>query len=158
MMNIWQFNEMLLRRLLAWNIPNVAAGLWLLQRAGFWQGFGSQSIGWGFINLGIATVGRAVTRRRLAALDDPYVTDVMVKETRNLRRILWVNTGLDVLYMLGGWQFARTQGHHNQWRRGAGWGIVLQGWLLFVFDLIHAWLLSRDQIPMAETHEPEAAP
>lgn len=158
MINIWRFNEMLSRRLLTWNILNIAAGLWLVQRAGFWRGFGSQSVGWGFINLGIAAVGRAVTRRRLAALDDPYITEVMVKETRNLRRILWINTGLDVLYMLGGWQFTRTQGQHNESRRGAGWGIVVQGWLLFVFDLIHARLLAPDQIPVIETHEPEAAP
>ncbi len=158
MINIWQFNEMLSRRLLAWNILNIATGLVLTCRAGFWRGFGSQSIGWGFFNVGIAIIGRTVTRRRVAALDDPYATDVIVKEARNLRRILWINTGLDVLYMLGGWQFARNQGRHNEARRGAGWGIVLQGWLLFIFDLIHALLLAPDQTAITETHEPEAAP
>lgn len=158
MMNIWQFNELLTRRLLAWNIPNIVAGLWLTRQAGFWRGFASQAIGWGFISVCIAVIGRMLTRRRYLILDDPYATDVMVKETRNLRRILWINTGLDVLYMLGGWHFARTRGQADEARRGAGWGIVLQGWLLFVFDLIHARQLAPNQRAVIEAREPEAAP
>ena len=53
-----------------------------------------------------------------------------------IRKILWINFGLDMLYILGGvWMIL-------SWRRdfwqGTGWGIVFQGAFLFLFDLYHA--------------------
>jgi len=61
-----------------------------------------------------------------------------------LDRLLWLNTGLDVGYMivgatlaLTGWILGRRQGP-----MGAGMGIVLQGLALFVFDLRFVLALS----------------
>jgi hypothetical protein len=135
-MSIWQFYNVLSQRLLTWNVANIAFGLLLLPLRPFWRGFGSQNIGWGLINIGIAVFGGLMTERRFAGLPDPHQPDVVVKESANLRRILWINTALDVLYMLGGLRWAQTR--KNRFARGAGWGIVLQGTLLFVFDLVHA--------------------
>jgi hypothetical protein len=49
-----------------------------------------------------------------------------------------------VLYVLGGLWLARTKGEDDEFWRGSGWGIVVQGAFLFVFDLIHARQL-RDE-------------
>ncbi|MEP7292887.1 MAG: hypothetical protein ABI835_13980, partial [Chloroflexota bacterium] len=53
-------------------------------------------------------------------------------EAHTLRRLLEVNTLLDLIYMFGGRSLIR----HGS--RGTGWGIVIQGTFLFLFDLFHA--------------------
>ncbi|MBN1486484.1 MAG: hypothetical protein JW981_02505 [Anaerolineae bacterium] len=58
-----------------------------------------------------------------------------------MRRILSVNTGLDVLYVGGGLLVAKSKGRDDDVWRGAGSGIVVQGAFLFFFDLFHAWQL-----------------
>jgi hypothetical protein len=119
----------------------------------FWRGFGAQAVGWGLVDAAIALLGRWVSQRRRAALTDsggdPLSPDVLERQARNLRRLLWVNTGLDVLYVAGGLALAmagiRCSGPSLagmramavSWR-GHGWGIVAQGGFLFFFDLIHA--------------------
>ena len=54
-----------------------------------------------------------------------------------------VNTGLDVLYVLGGWRAMRGRGSADTRWRGRGLGIVLQGGFLFFFDLLNALALRR---------------
>ncbi len=137
-MSIWQFNSLLSNRLRNWNLLNMLVGGALLLAKPFWRGFGSQNIGWGVINLAIAFFGNYFTQQRYEKLDDPLQSAIQAKEARNLRRILWINTGLDVLYMLGGYRLVQTRGAQDERWRGMGWGIILQGVLLFVFDLIHA--------------------
>ena len=137
-MTIWQFNTLLANRLRNWNVLNVLVGVLLLLRKPFWRGFGGQNIGWGMINLAIADFGSYFTHMRYEKLVDPLQPAVQAKEAQNLRRILWVNTFLDVFYMLGGYRLAQTRGAQDEYWRGAGWGIVLQAALLFIFDLIHA--------------------
>jgi hypothetical protein len=139
-MSIWQFNKTLTQRLLRLNIINIALGLPLLLHGGFWRGVGSQCIGWGLINIGIALGGNALTQRRRASLPDPDDPQVVAAEARALRRVLWVNAGLDILYMLGGQRLAATRGADNPLYRGVGRGITLQGGLLFAFDVLHALL------------------
>jgi hypothetical protein len=136
--DIWQFNRTVTSRLMGINIANLMIGQRLMLREGFWRGVGVQAAGWAFINLLIALVGGTLTNRRLDSLDQPFDPEVMHKEARNLRRLLWINTGLDVFYMLGGWRFARQRGRDKPLMRGMGIGIVIQGALLFVFDLFHA--------------------
>jgi hypothetical protein len=119
-------------------VVNIAFGILLLPLRPFWRGFGSQNIGWGIINVGIALIGSAMSERRFAGLPNPHAREVVTQESNNLRRILWINAALDVVYMLGGLRWTRTRGQKKIFARGAGWGIVLQGGLLFVFDLVHA--------------------
>lgn len=142
-MTIWAFQEMVTRRLLAWGSSSMATGAGLLLRGdAFRQGVGVQFAGWGFINMLIAIIGGRSSRRR-AELPEANDPATIIRETSNLRRILWINTGLDVLYMLGGWQLTRTKGREDERWRGQGWGIVVQGAFLFFFDLIHALILPR---------------
>jgi hypothetical protein len=137
-MDIWQYHKVITRRLLVWGIVNVIAGAALLFFGPLWQGVGLQAIAWGAIDAGIALVGGWVTRRRRAGLADPSTPEVLAREARNLRRILLINTGLDVLYVTGGVLLALTLGTENLLWRGNGRGIVIQGGFLFFFDLFHA--------------------
>jgi len=52
--------------------------------------------------------------------------------------LLWINTALDVLYVAGGLILALAFGSRGMDWQGHGWGIVVQGAFLFLFDLIHA--------------------
>ncbi len=53
----------------------------------------------------------------------------------SLRQLLWINAGLDILYMavgLGLWMRPRPM------LKGFGFAIAIQGLFLFLFDLFHA--------------------
>ncbi len=137
-MNIWQFQDVLTRRLSVWAQLSIALGLvgMLIPRP-FWRGVAIQFVGWGLINLTLSVFGNRGTRRRIARLSEEEKHTLAPEETRKVRRILWVNTGLDVLYMLGGALFARAN-FSDPFRVGTGLGIILQGMFLFFFDWIHA--------------------
>ena len=62
-------------------------------------------------------------------------------ETRKLRRLLWLNTLLDILYVAGGLGLRAIRGRNEPAWRGHGWGIVVQGGFLFLFDLYHVLVL-----------------
>lgn len=136
-MNIWQFQALVSRRLLVTNLINVLFGILLLRSRAFWRAVGEQAVGWGLVNIAIALIGGWSGSRR-AAKDDAFSMSVLAKEARGLRRLLWINAGLDVVYMLGGWLWARRGAAAQDRRRGMGWGIVFQGALLFIFDVVHA--------------------
>jgi hypothetical protein len=143
-MNIWHFQTALTRRLLAWSIFSIISGALLtVFRDGLLRGIGAQFIGWGFIDALIALGGRQAAQKRLAALPDPTDPAITAAETANLRRLLALNTGLDVLYILGGVWLERTKGQSNRLARGSGLGILIQGAFLFVFDLLHTLRLTR---------------
>lgn len=141
--DIWQFQVQLTEKLLVWSGASVAGGIGLLLlRNRFWRGFGSQCAGWGAIDALIALFG---LRGALTKADTPdaHTPERQTRERATLRRILWINTGLDVGYVTGGTTLAFTQGKHDGFLRGVGWGIVFQGGFLFFFDLLHALLLRK---------------
>jgi hypothetical protein len=142
-MDIWQYYNTITRRLLVWSLVSVTAGVALLFFGPLWQGVGLEAIAWGVIDAGIALVGGWVTHRRRAGLADPSALDVLTREARNLRRILLINTGLDVLYVTGG--VALTLGTDDLFWRGNGWGIIVQGGFLFFFDLLHVLGVPSDR-------------
>lgn len=143
--DIYQFQMGLTSRLMAWAEASVVGGL-LLALLGdrFWQGFGIQSAGWGFIDGVIAWVGGRGAAEK-ASQPEQHTAARQAEERGKLRRILWINTGLDVVYVLGGLLLARTRGCKDGFARGTGWGIAAQGGFLFIFDLLHALHLSRKQ-------------
>ena len=145
-MNIWEFNRTLAMRLLRNNVINVWIGNKLRQREGFWRGVGVQAIGWGVINIAIGVFGIVTTRRRLDKADDPFDQQLVRKETRNIRLALLVNTPLNFLYMFGGWKMARRN-QDDAFKRGNGWGIILQGAMLFVHDFYHLLNIPSADVP-----------
>ena len=95
--------------------------------------FGIQTMAWGAIDLALAAAG--VQRLELRDL---------AGATR-LDRVLWLNIGLDVGYvMVGvtllvlGWRLGRRMG-----LVGAGMAVIVQGFALAVLDLVLAGQISR---------------
>lgn len=131
-MNIWEYQRTILQRLLQWSLFSLVAGVLMLFGSRFWRAVGRQFIGWGLVNMGIVYVGRRMGEERLKALPDPRDAQTVREETSKLRRLLEVNALLDVLYMAGGRLLVRR----GAW--GTGVGILVQGTFLFIFDLIHA--------------------
>ncbi len=157
---IWDFQDTLSRRLLLWSTLSVAAGVILMLTGGdFWRGFGLQTLVWGLIDGAIAGLGRrSAARRRIRG---PHTADALTREAANMRRVLWINTGLDVLYVTGGLLLAHTSAARNPFAAGNGWGIVVQGGFLLFFDLLHALAVPRKETDLSAIDAfsgPEHAP
>jgi hypothetical protein len=150
MNRIYTFQKDLSQKLLLWSLLSMIVGGFLSGRrqSPDQRGFGQQALGWGAIDALIALVGWAMARKRTA---DPsaQTEEAKRKETRNLRRLLWINSGLDLLYIAGGWLLTRRADSSGRGWRGHGWGIVVQGAFLLLFDLYHA-----RQLEDRETQEP----
>ncbi|OZD02491.1 hypothetical protein CH275_17660 [Rhodococcus sp. 06-235-1A] len=127
--------ERLGRRLTMWGGGSVLAGTALA-----WQGsssarraFGLQTAGWGAIDLAIAGAGALSSKPPTAA---------------SLSRLLWINAGLDVLYIATGAHIAVRKPRFG--RRitadqalGHGTAVVVQGLALLVLDTTHARMIRR---------------
>lgn len=143
--NIWSFQNTISRRLLVWAATNIVAGIWMQNQDNkFLNGVGSQSTSWGAINALIAIGGTlaAQMRAKRTNANDP---ETLSKEHNNLFRALWINGILDVFYMLGGVWLVRTRGKSDAKLRGMGWGIVIQGAFLFIFDFVHATFMASNK-------------
>jgi hypothetical protein len=130
----------LLLRLLAWGALSVLTGTailaWLrLRRRSslLLEHFAIQMAAWGALELAFV----ALSWRALAPRDLSGAT--------RLDRLLWLNAGLDVGYVLvgvvlavTGWRLERRLGVV-----GAGLGVVVQGAALLLLDLILASQISR---------------
>ena len=136
-MTLWRFQQRLTGMLLGWAAASIATGL-ALRRGGdaLRRGVGEQFVGWGVVNAIIAIIGRR------PPTEANMLVEVAARQ-RTLARLLWVNTGLDVLYVLGGWRVMQGRGAADARWRGRGLGIMLQGGFLFFFDLLHALALRR---------------
>ncbi len=135
------FEASLARRLLTWGVAGIAGGA-VLSVVGAATGdralraFGSQTIGWGAIDAGLALAGRSRARRLVARpRGDPTA---MSREAGRIRRILAVNARLDVVYVVGGLAVVVGRGRHDPSARGHGLAAVLQGAFLLGFDAWHA--------------------
>ncbi|MFO7661732.1 MAG: hypothetical protein R6X18_03975 [Chloroflexota bacterium] len=145
-MGFWKFQDRLTLWLLSWGMASIASGLMLgRSEDDFRRGIGEQFVGWGVINAVIAVLGQrgSLKKRRLP---DANEVESLSRERNKLKRLLWINTGLDVVYMAGGWRAVQTRGQMDERWRGRGWGIIFQGGFLFFFDLINAVLLSRIEL------------
>ena len=136
-MTIWEFQDVVSRRLLTWAGISTALGVVMGVFGKFWRGVGSQFVGWAVVNAAIALGGAYFTERRRHNLETPNAPHTLLREGANLQRLLWINAGLDILYMLGGAWTAARNGHKPR-MQGVGVGIILQGLFLFVFDVVHA--------------------
>ena len=128
-----QVRSTLTRSLTAWSLGSIAVGALVLLRRPDERatGFARQSITWGAIDLAIA--GLSLRRRK-------PVTDEAA-EAGSLRRVLLVNSVLDVGYVSAGallWRAGRFRGRDST---GDGAGVVVQGAFLLVLDTVCALAL-----------------
>lgn len=130
---IWSFGAAISRRLLGWSALSVLAGVALVMRGdALWQSFGIQAIAWGLIDAGVALAGVVAKRARSAEQQRVW-----------LRRVLWINAGLDVIYIAVGAGVVAWGAGDPAWA-GHGWGVIVQGAFLLVFDAWHAWRMPAE--------------
>jgi carboxylesterase len=143
---IYRFQRTLSHRLLAWSVLSILTGvvLWVndLRLAADSQGLGLQFVLWGAIDALIALFGLRGLSAKIRQVPNLAQAE---KDTTRLRRLLWLNTGLDVLYVAGGAALLLTVGQADAFARGSGTGILIQGAFLFFFDLMHALAIPREQ-------------
>lgn len=119
-----------------WAIGNIATGSILMgQKEGKDKYFHQMNLGWGAINLGIASFAYLS-----AAKSDPaqFNTFQSMQEHYGIQKILLFNAGLDMAYMAGGaYLIERSKNTESRPERLRGFGesIILQGAFLFVFDI-----------------------
>lgn len=135
--NIWQYQSMLSKRLLQWAGVSIVAGFLMRGGRPFWRQLGGQFVSWGVINALIAWGGQIMMRERVAKMENPGTYAIRQEESAKLGRLLWINAGLDVLYMFIGWRMMRRDKGDGA-MKGTGLGVILQGAFLMVFDIIHA--------------------
>lgn len=135
-MDIWRLEQRIGRQLFAWGVVNVALGtLLLLSDNPFLRGLGVQALVWGSINAGIAAFGQSRLPRKLHRMLRSDGADAGRAERRSLRRILLLNAALDVLYVVAGLLVVALL--PGPFAAGNGWGVVLQGGALLLFDAVH---------------------
>lgn len=120
----------------SWAVGNIAVGAALAgSREGEDKYFHIMNMGWNAVNLGLATFGY------LHAINaDPASYDLQsaIQAQYNVEKLLLLNTGLDVGYVLGGlylMERSKNATKHPERLKGFGKSIILQGSFLFVFDL-----------------------
>lgn len=157
---IWEFVDVLGRRLVAWGVLSVVLAVPMLVAGDpFWRGVGAMFAAWGAVDAAIGAGARVVgERNRRRSIGDQAARD---RELPRIRAILLVNVALDVGYVaLGAWFLATAAG--DAFRAGCGVGIVVQGGFLLLFDLLHAWWVPKPggllppEVPLFEgpSHEP----
>lgn len=142
--NIYTHQQRGLAVLLGWAIGSMVSGLvWWRQGGAFWRNLGLQFATWGLIDLILAVFGlrdASAKAPRLAAGDITPAT--ANRDANTVQTILTVNAILDVFYMLTGLWLIR-QFPRRPALQGAGWGVLVQGAFLFLFDTLFARAISR---------------
>lgn len=140
--SIYTYSDLVSERLMHWARLNTVVGLMLaVNPSQFAKGFASQMISWGVIDGTIAHFGNQSSQKRRQE-PDGYDEAVLAEQTKNLRLALWINAGLDVIYVITGLVVANRS--DRKMSKGIGWGIVVQGLFLFLFDLFHALKLDEN--------------
>ncbi|AWR86068.1 DUF6992 family protein [Meiothermus taiwanensis] len=113
--------ERIAQQLMLWALLCLAGAVLGLWRTGqvFWRAFWFMNGVWALVNAAIAYAGW------LGAEPEPD----------GLRRLIWINAGLDVLYVAAGLVLWTRPGPMH---KGFGLAIAIQGLFLFFFDLLHA--------------------
>lgn len=138
-MNVWDFSTRLTRRLLIWSVLSILfSSLTVFSANPLLRGLAIQFLAWGVIDGAIAVFGARASAGKRAKIKETERREVEEKEARWLSRVLWINTGLDVFYVLGGFWLMQTWGMDNPLWRGHGIGIMIQGGFLLFFDIFHA--------------------
>lgn len=120
--------------LLGWGVINTIVGL-VMSRSNHEtvKQVGMQAAAWGAIDAVLAWFGRRGATRAQAKWESGELGgEDETKAARGFRRILLINAGLDVGYMLGGVLLQQRSDRAD--RRGMGAGIILQGLFLFLYD------------------------
>lgn len=121
----------------SWAVGNIVLNPILARNAqGSDKYFHQMNVMWNMVNLAIAGFGFYSAFKESPELFSALQT---IEEHRKIKKILLINAGLDVGYMLGGLYMmhrSKTATNRPERLKGFGQAVVLQGAFLFVFDLI----------------------
>jgi hypothetical protein len=98
---------------------------------------GIQAIVWGAIDAALAWFGRRGARDKIGQGANDGLC-----QARRFRLILLINAGLDLGYVAGGAALLRGARGRDE-RVGTGWGIIVQGLFLLIYDSALAWMVGR---------------
>lgn len=128
-----------------WSAGNIGLSGWRMsQTTGTEKYFHQMNVFWNIVNLGIATGGYLSALHADAGSFSPMQT---VGEYHTMEKILLLNAGLDVAYVMTGFFLReRSRNATEKWQnrlRGYGNSLLLQGGFLFVFDLAFYLILNQ---------------
>ncbi len=103
------------------------------------RAFGGMTLAWAVVNALIALFALRGVRHKARQSAD---AETMRGWARQLYRLLWINFGLDILYIAVGVALARWD-VANRMLVGFGWAVVVQGAFLLLFDGWHGWRVRR---------------
>ncbi len=129
----------LLKQLSLWSVAGLLFGGLLIlfaPRGSFWQAFGGMNAAWALVNLVIASLGLYGVLKKMQT----GIADEQTEKVR-LLKLLKVNTFLDVGYVLVA--LGMIVWGRSSLVQGFGWGVLVQGGFLLVFDLFHYVRVSR---------------
>ena len=116
-----------------WGLTNMATGIPMAitskdpQVSAFFQ----MNAGWNVVNVGLASA--SLIRKKSV-------------DTQKIKRVFFVNTGLDVGYVIAGILLSQKGNRNNDPQQlGFGNSIVLQGTFLFVFDAFMGWKMHKSE-------------
>jgi len=119
----------------SWAIGNFAvSGYQMTRTKGTTYYFHQMNVFWNTVNLGIAIGGYLGANQ----LGGDMSSMELLKEYNNFSKILLINTGLDVAYVMTGLYLRERSANvekHARRLKGYGHSLMLQGGFLFAFDL-----------------------
>lgn len=120
--------------LTGWSVGSIVLGV-ILRRdpSEATRAFAGQFLVWGIIDLLLAINGLR-GNAKTATLSEAETS----QKARWLERIFWFNAVLNNLYLAIGYRMTQSE---KPARRGAGWGVIIQGGFLYLFDPINALIL-----------------
>ncbi len=135
-----RYQMRMMAQLLFWAGVSLGVGVPMLFSSGEWvRAFGGMTVAWALVNALIAIASLFSVRRK--ARQNARV-ETIAGWMRHLLRLLWINAGLDVVYVLVGVGLIRWE-PTNPMVNGFGWAVILQGAFLLLFDTWHAVRLPR---------------
>ncbi|MDW8106556.1 MAG: hypothetical protein RMK45_03645 [Armatimonadota bacterium] len=142
-MALLQYQTRMMYQLLFWAGLSLGVGLSMMLSAREWvRSFGGMTAAWATVNILIALLAlRGVHRKAKQPADAATVR----QWARQLVRLLWINVGLDCLYILVGAGLIMWE-PTNRMLNGFGWAVVIQGAFLLVFDAWHGVKVGKMQV------------
>ena len=133
MKTLSSFRKKLSLRLIIWSGLSIAGGglLLIFSTGSLAQGAAIQALAWGGIDAVIALMGHLGSKKN----DAPGEAG---KQRAKLKRALWINTALDLVYIAAGIILVTVWGRNSPAVRGHGIGVIIQGSFLLLFDYFHA--------------------
>jgi hypothetical protein len=125
--------------LTSWAALNIAGGTtaYYLAKDRAWKYFHEMNVFWNTVNLGLGISGLLMERKSKIDLN----MDQSLKAQKRVERIFLFNSGLDLLYIGGGFAMLQMQNAKNPERmRGYGNALILQGSFLLLFDGVEYFL------------------